>query len=151
MKWAPLAFWPAMVLWTGGLAVLALIVAPTVFRQAPDRETAGAIFGASLRAFGWIEIGAAVLASAGVALALCADRTPRQWTRAGLLAAMILVLAVLQAWILPTMRDLQSAMGPDGPERARFQRLHKVSEKLYGVNLMLGLALIGLTAWPPRS
>lgn len=151
MKWAPLAFWPAMVLWTGGLAALALIVAPAVFRQAPDRETAGAIFGASLRAFGWIEIGAAVLASTGVALALAADRTPRQWTRAGILAAMIVILAILQAWILPTMRELQARMESDGPERASFQRLHQVSEKLYGVNLLLGLALIGLTAWPPRS
>lgn len=150
MKWAPLAFWPAIALWTGGLAALALIVAPAVFRQAPDRETAGAIFGASLRAFGWIEIGAAVLASAGMAVALAAERTPKQWTRAGVLAAMIVVLAVLQSWVLPAMRDLQARMGPDGPERAAFQRLHRLSEKLYGANLILGLALIGISAWPSR-
>ena len=41
----------AIVLWTGGLTVLSLLVAPALFKLASSRTEAGRIFGALLKRF----------------------------------------------------------------------------------------------------
>jgi hypothetical protein len=90
MKFGPPLFWLGVSLWVGGLAALAL-AAPTIFRTAPSRESAGLIFGNVLRSFSFVEIACAVLAVAGLALSWSRPPVTIDWVRAGLLGLMIVV------------------------------------------------------------
>ena len=149
MKFGPPLFWLGVSLWAGGLAALAL-AAPTIFRTAPSRESAGLIFGNVLRSFSFVEIACAVLAVAGLALSWSRPTITIDWVRAGLLGLMIVVLIALQAWIVPSMESLRSQMGTSDDARNRFQSLHKLSESLYKLSLLSGIALIVISAWSSR-
>jgi len=149
MKFGPPLFWLGLSLWVGGLAALA-VSAPTVFRNAPSRESAGLIFGSMLRSFSRVEIACALLAAAGLVLTWNRPPSTVDWIRAGLLALMIVILVGLQAWIVPTMEGLRSQMGDSEAARGRFQSLHRISEGLYKLSLLSGLALIVISAWSSR-
>jgi hypothetical protein len=145
MRFGPPLFWLGVSLWVGGLAALA-VAAPVIFRSAPSRESAGLLFGQVLRSFGWVEMGCALLAAGGLALSW-----NRDFVRGGLLAAMMALLIVFLAWILPSMEALRPEIAASEPARARFQSLHRLSEHLYKLKLLAGLALILVSAWKPKS
>jgi hypothetical protein len=147
MKFGPPLFWLGVSLWVGGLAAMA-IAAPTIFRTAPDRATAGAIFGNILRAFSRVEIVCALLAAAGMALSWQRPTPPVDWMRAVLLLFMIAVLIAMQVWIRPALDALLPGVGENPVEQ--FQRLHRVSEFLYKGSVIAGLALILSSAWTSR-
>jgi hypothetical protein len=146
---APL-FWLGISLWVGGLAALA-VSAPVIFKLAPNRETAGLIFGGVLRSFSRVEIGCAAVAFAGLTLSWQRPMATVELVRAGLLVVMILLLIALQVWIVPAMEHLRPDMAGSEAARTRFQSLHRVSESLYKVNLLAGLALIVLSAVARKS
>ena len=148
MKFGPPLFWLGASLWVGGLASLA-VAAPVIFRTAPSREAAGLIFGAILRGFSRVEFVCALLAAAGLALSWSRPALTIDWIRAALLAVMIILLVVLHVGIVPTMETLRPQMS-DPSIRDRFQSLHRVSELLYKVNVIAGIALILVSAWGPR-
>ena len=149
MRFGPPLFWLGVSLWVGGLAALAF-AAPTIFRTAGSRESAGIIFGNVLRSFSRVEIVCALLSVAGLVMMWNRPAPLVDQIRAGLLGLMIAMLVVLQAWIVPAMEELRPRMPDSEPDRARFQKLHVVSENLYKVELLAGLALIALSAWGPR-
>lgn len=149
MKLGPPLFWLGVSLWVGGLAALAL-AAPTIFRTAPSRESAGLIFGNVLRSFSRVEIACAVLAVTGMVLTWSRPAATIDLVRAGLLALMIAVLIALQVWIVPSMESLRSQMGGSEVARGRFQSLHGLSESLYKLSLLSGIALIVISAWSSR-
>ena len=146
---APL-FWLGISLWVGGMAALA-VAAPVIFKQAPNRETAGLIFGGVLRSFSRVEIGCAAVAFAGLTLSWQRPMPTVELVRAGLLGFMILLLIALQVWIVPTMEHLRPDIAGSEAARGRFQSLHRVSETLYKVNLLTGLALIVVSAMARKS
>ena len=150
MRFAPSLFWLGAGVWVGGLFALAIVAAPTIFRTAPSRESAGLIFGAVLRAFSKVEFACALLIAAGIFLTWPRPPATRDFLRAALLAAMVAAWILVQAWIFPAMETLRPELAASESVRGRFQKLHKISEGLYAFNLCAGLALIVLSAWGPR-
>jgi hypothetical protein len=132
-------------LWLGGLVSLAL-AAPLIFQLIPSRDLAGRVFGAMLtRLFPLIY----VAAGGQLAAALLRDR--RGWLKHVLVAVVLAIAAYSGIVVMGEMTQIQASLpGPietlpldDGP-RARFDALHKLSERLMGVDAFLGLVLLPL-------
>jgi hypothetical protein len=70
--------------------------------------------------------------------------------------AMVLLTMVSQNHVTPRMAQLRTQMvsidatPPENPRRAEFDRLHKLSVRLEGSVLLLGLIAMFLTARAPR-
>lgn len=141
-------------LWLGGLVLLA-IAAPLIFQIIPSRDLAGRVFGAMLaRLFPLIYVTAGAQFAAG----LLRDRSG--WLKHALVAAVLAIAAYSGIVVMGEMTQIQASLpGPietlpldDGP-RARFDKLHKLSERLMGVDAVLGLVLLPLivASRPRRS
>lgn len=148
------AYFLALALWVGGLAALSLVAAPVVFKTAPSRPVAGEIFGSVLRTFGYVEMGcAALLAVSSIVLGL---RSPEEgWVkglRLTLVGLMLLLLMTYALGIHPAMAQERArvpefaSLAEGDPRRARFDRLHRWSVRLVGANLLIGTALLLLSA-----
>ena len=142
-------FWLGISVWVGGLAALG-VAAPTIFRTAPSRETAGEIFGAVLRSFSRVEIVCAFLAAAGMVMTWKRPLPATEWVRAALLAVMIAMLVILHAWLVPSMDELRPQIHTNEKSKLIFTARHRFSEGLYKAELLAGLALIALSAWSSR-
>ena len=137
--------------WVGGLIFFAFVLAPVAFSRLPSSHEAGLVVGAALRelhSMGLVVGVAYLLAAAG------GRRTRRWWLGPVMVAGMMVLTAVSQWAILPRMeRDRASAGGDvaavdvSDPARVDFDRLHRLSERVEGGVLVLGLAttvLMGL-------
>ncbi len=136
----------ALALWVGGLAAIAFAVAPVAFRVAPP-ETAGWVVGDSLRRFGRGElILAAVVLFSAVICQFVGVWGPRvRWPRLLALVVMAGLSLYYTQSVYPRMERLR------GKDRAEFQRLHRISERAVGANLLLGLTVLGVSAATLRS
>lgn len=149
----------ALALWVGGLFALTAVAAPTIFRTAPSRPVAGAIFGPTLRAFGYVEMACAALVV--VSSVVLWSRDPRAaWAenlRLGLVAAMVLLLFTYGFGLHPAIQQERArienfdSLPEASPARARFDRLHRWSVRLVGSNLVAGLALLAFSAATLRT
>jgi uncharacterized membrane protein YidH (DUF202 family) len=142
----------AYALWLGGMVAIAL-TAPVVFQVVPSRDLAGRVFGGVLeRLFPLIYLCAALLLAAGaVHLARARRLTRLEMARYALVAVMLAIALYIGVVVLGEMRALQASLpGPiealplDSGPRARFDALHKLSERLMGVDVVLALALLPL-------
>ena len=129
-------------LWVGGLAAIALVVAPVAFHV--DRDVAGRVVGASLRVFGRIELVLAALAL--ITAFLCQSvgvwgGTVR-WIR---LTLLLLMTALSLGYVAGVYPAIEKARGR-AEAKADFDRLHRLSVQLVGANLLLGIAAIGVSA-----
>lgn len=132
-------------LWLGALVSLAL-AAPLIFQVVPSRDLAGRVFGAILaRLFPLIYVAAGLQLVAGLA------RDRGQWARHAAVAAVLAIAAYGGVIVMGEMTRIQGSLpGPietlplDGGPRARFNALHKLSERLMGVDALLGLVLLPL-------
>lgn len=136
----------ALALWVGGLAAIALVVAPTAFKVAP-RETAGLLVGESLRAFGRLELilGAVAIFSALICQFVGVWGPRVRWPRLCALVAMAALSLVYTQSIYPRMEKAR------GTDKAEFDRLHRRSTKVVGANLLLGLVVLGASAATLKS
>ena len=142
----------AYALWLGGMVAIAL-TAPVVFQVVPSRDLAGRVFGGVLaRLFPLIYVCAGLMLVAGaVQLGRARGLTRVEVARYGLVLIMLAVALYTGVAVLGEMRSIQAALpGPietlpieDGP-RARFDSLHKLSERLMGLDVVLALALLPL-------
>jgi len=142
----------AYALWLGGMVAIAL-TAPVVFQMVPSRDLAGRVFGGVLeRLFPLIYACAGLLLVAGAVHLARAGRLSRlELARYGLVAAMLAIALYTGVAVLGEMRTIQAGLpGPietlpleSGP-RARFDSLHRLSERLMGVDVALALALLPL-------
>lgn len=132
----------ALAAYFGGGAAIALIVAPTAFRAlAPDRQAAGAVVGAALHVFEYAALGA-------LGLALVASLVLRRAKQPSLLcdlgiSALLAGTILLTAWISPSLAAARPQGTGDGSE---FQRLHKLYERVFGLELLVALATLSLSA-----
>jgi hypothetical protein len=140
-----LLFWVSMTAWIGGLAALALVAAPVIFKTAPSRAIAGDIFGRVLAVFSRIELACAIAALAGSILLMPRPASRSDWLRPVLLVAMMANVLLILFWLLPTMSAVRDV------DAVRFDQLHHLSTKLYGGTLLTGLGVIVLAAWEKRS
>jgi hypothetical protein len=142
----------AYALWLGGMVAIAL-TAPVVFQVVPSRDLAGRVFGGVLaRLFPLIYVCAGLMLVAGaVQLGRARRLTRLEAARYGLVVIMLAIALYTGVAVLGEMRAIQAALpGPietlpldDGP-RARFDSLHKRSERLIGLDVVLALVLLPL-------
>ncbi len=89
---------------------------------------------------------------------LCLARSPKVFLQPAVVAviAMLAFTIISQHHVAPRMAQLRTEMvsvdatPPSNPLRAEFDRLHKVSVRLEGSVLLLGLIALFLTARAPR-
>jgi uncharacterized membrane protein len=154
----------ALAVWLGGIAVLGAVVAPVTFQvlQARDgthgRVLAGAVFGTALDRFQIVAYACAVVVL--LTLALMARREERSSGIAvrGLIAAVMLAVAVYMGAVLyPEVDRVQAAIGAAvspstldaaDPRRVQFDALHARSTRLMQLNMAGTLILL---AWHARS
>ena len=141
----------ALVVWVGGLIFFAFVLAPVAFSRLPSSHEAGLVVGAALR-----DLHAMGLVAGFVYLAAAAgERTARRWWLGPVMVAVMMALTAVSHWtILPRMERDRAAAGGDvaaadasNPARVDFDRLHRLSERVEGGVLVLGLAttvLMGL-------
>ena len=142
----------AYALWLGGMVAIAL-TAPVVFQVVPSRDLAGRVFGGVLaRLFPLLYACAALMLVVGaVQLARARRLTRVEVARYGLVLVMLAIALYTGVGVLGEMRTIQDSLpGPietlplgEGP-RARFDALHRRSERLMGVDVLLALALLPL-------
>lgn len=143
----------ALALWVGGIAFFAFAVAPVAFKVMPDAHQAGAIVRGTLLVLHRIGLiaGLAYLLFTLALLATQHDSHPARAVEIVLVVSMLALTLYLQQSVLPRMETDRLTLGGevdkapvDAPARLRFERLHRVSEKLEGVVLFEGLALLCL-------
>lgn len=147
--------------WVGGMIVLAFLVAPLTFKTLGSKTQAGELFGTFLHAFVYVDLACALTCTVTILV-----RTLRpglhapgpdgwSWAQLALLGGMVLVAAAHDLVVLPRARTARNEIRsfdtpPETPaeENARrgFRRLHTTSEFLFGLNMVLGLCLMGVSA-----
>ena len=141
--------------WLGSIIYFSFAVAPALFATLSSRDQAGAVVGIALGRLHHLGVIAAIvylLASLGLAL------SPKFLAQPAVVAviAMLVFTIISQHRITPRMAELRTQMvsvdatPPENPLRAEFDRLHKVSVRLEGSVLLLGLIALFLTARTPR-
>ena len=144
------AFLSALGIWVGGMATLGFIVAPTIFKVLHSRLEAGAVFGGILQHFGMLQIGLAVVCLASlVALRLAGGLAPRTAAmRIGAVGVMLALVLVSQFYLAPQiLLERESLVAFDSipagtPQKARFDRLHRLSVQSASATLLIGLGVL---------
>jgi hypothetical protein len=150
-------YFTALGIWVGGMATLAFIVAPTLFRTA--RPVAGTVFGAILRGFGTLQVVLGVIAVVAVVLLMKAGelKTRTGGIRLGVLAVMLLLVVTSRFYLGPAIERERNSIAnfdaiPSGvPAKARFDSLHRWSVRLAGATLIAGAGLLALSAATSKS
>jgi hypothetical protein len=146
----------ALVVWLGGLIVLAGIAAPAVFdvlqsRVPTDgRVLAGAVFGAILSRFFLVSfVCGALMASTLIGMALIGPRPRPYAPRLAVIGFMLGVTALVAYPITWQLEALQAAVSgsidslPTGDSRrASFERTHGLSSLLLSLEIVGGLTLL---------
>jgi hypothetical protein len=146
----------ALVVWLGGLLVLAGIAAPVVFdvlqarMPAEGRVLAGAVFGAVLSRFHLVSYACGVVMIAALLVIALIGPRPRPFApRLALVGVMLGITAAIAIPIGWRIQSLQAAVtGPisslpaTDPRRTSFERLHGFSSILAAVNVLCGLTLV---------
>jgi len=139
----------ALVVWVGGIIFFAFVMAPTLFAVLPTHQLAGAVVGRALTLLHWIGIAAGVVfLSAAVAV----GHWPGRRYAALLVVIMIALTLVSQFGISRKMMRMQTEirvideLPQTDPRRVEFNRLHSWSTRLEGTVLVLGLAVVYLSA-----
>jgi len=144
----------SLVVWIGGLIFFSFVLAPTVFAVLPTRQLAGSVVSRSLGVMHWMAITCGVvfavtsMVDSRVVNGVAAPFAARNL----LIYAMIILTLVVMFGIAPRMLALRQQMDPidavphDDARRVEFNRLHHWSTRLESSVLVLGLALLYLTA-----
>jgi len=146
----------SLVIWIGGLLFFAFVMAPALFNPAilPTRQLAGNVVSRTLGVLHWMGI------ACGIVFAITSMIDSRVVNGAAhpfaprhiLIYLMILLTLVSIFGIAARMEDLKRQMVAidnvphDDARRVEFNRLHQWSTRVEGTVLLLGLALLFLTA-----
>ena len=144
----------SLVCWIGGLIFFAFVLAPTAFSVLPTTHLAGNVVGRALGKLHWIAIfSGIVFLGSSLLYNRLIDGTPHLFaTRHVLLCLMLVLTLISQFGIIPRMDVLRASLGEvksvpiDNPERVQFDALHAWSTRVEGAVLLLGLAVVYLTA-----
>jgi uncharacterized membrane protein len=144
----------SLVIWIGGLIFFAFVLAPTVFAVLPTRQLAGNVVNRSLGILHWMAISCGVvfaitsMMDSRIVNGVAAPFAPRNL----LIYAMMILTLVSMFGVASRMTVLREQMGvvdnlpQDDARRVEFNRLHVWSTRIEGSVLVLGLALLYLTA-----
>jgi hypothetical protein len=142
----------ALAIWVGGLVFFGFVAA-TAFSTLQDPHSAGAVVRGCLVALHHIGLTAGIVYLL-LTLALLAtqrDSHPVRGAELVLVIAMLVLTAYSQFSVIRRMEKDRAAVGGDitkaaaeDPAVVNFNHLHKVSERVEGTVLVLGLLLLGL-------
>jgi len=145
----------ALVLWVGGLVAAGVLVAPSVFGvlqswdASEGRMLAGQVFGDVLRRLTWLSYAMAVIMFVTLTLhRLLGARPLRYGLRVGIMTMMMLLMMAIGLYLLPGVNAIQaqvtgpvSQLAAADPLRVEFERLHGLSNILFSITALGGLAL----------
>jgi hypothetical protein len=145
----------ALVLWVGGLIVAGALVAPSVFgvlqawNASEGRVLAGQVFGEVLLRLTWLSYAMGVIMFVTLTLhRLLGARPPRYGIRVGIMGVMMAMMFAMGFYIIPQVNAIQaqvtgpvSALAESDARRVEFNRLHGLSNILFSITAIGGLAL----------
>ena len=145
----------ALVLWVGGLIVAGALVAPSVFgvlqawNVLQGRVLAGQVFGEVLMRLTWLSYGMGAVMFVTLTLHRLLGARPLQYgIRVGIMGVMLMMMMVTGFILIPQVDGIQAAVqGPvaalpdTDPRRMEFNRLHGISNLLFSITAIGGLAL----------
>jgi hypothetical protein len=146
----------ALVVWLGGMLVVALVVAPSTFRALElvdpidGRVYAGVAFGETLRQFHRLSYACGAVLLVGLFIMKFIGPPPHGFVPRATLAALMLIGTLYSGLVVsPEIDELQSHiqgsvthLSDSDPRRLRFDQLHRTSTTLMSVNVALGLVLL---------
>jgi uncharacterized membrane protein len=141
-----------LVLWLGGMVFFGSIVAPSAFEVLPTRQLAGTLVSVTLFKLNYLSC---ILLAVFIILVLFSSARQKQKNIRGqiLVATAFAAMAIaLYSWFgidrrmhsLRVRLDTVEKPATEDPARAEFDRLHRRSVTLFGVNVVLGLFMLGL-------
>ncbi len=146
----------SLVVWIGGLIFFAFVMAPALFNPAvlPTRQLAGNVVSRTLGSLHWMGL------SCGIVFAITSmidshvtNGTASPFAVRHLLIYLMIILTLVSMFgVAARMEDLKRQMvvidnvPHDDPRRVEFNQLHVWSTRIEGSVLVLGLALLFLTA-----
>jgi uncharacterized membrane protein len=144
----------SLIVWIGGIIFLSFVEAPSAFSIAPSRHMAGTLVGHTLGILHWMGLfsGVIFLGCSMLLNSLITGSAQPLATRHILLCAMLLLTVISQFGISPKMAALRTQFGDidtvpaTDPGRLQFDSLHQWSVRLEVGVLVLGLAVVYLTA-----
>ena len=146
----------SLVVWVGGIAFFAFVLAPTVFHPGilPSRQLAGAVVSRSLGIMHWIGLSSGfVFLVTSMIDSQIVNGVPNLFSARNLLVGAMIVLTLISMFAISTrMLDLRNQMvfiddvPHDDARRVEFNRLHVWSTRLESAVILLGLAVIFLTS-----
>ena len=145
----------ALVLWVGGLVTAGAIVAPSVFgvlqawNASEGRVLAGQVFGEVVLRLTWLSYAMGFIMFVTLTLhRLLGARPVKYGIRVGIMALMMLLMMAMGFYILPGVNQIQaqvsgavSQLAATDPLRIEFDRLHGLSNILFSITALGGLAL----------
>jgi hypothetical protein len=145
----------ALVVWVGGLVVAGALVAPSVFgvlqewNQAQGRVLAGQVFGEVLLRLTWLSYAMGAIMFITLTLhRLLGARPLKYGIRVGIMATMLVMMMITGWYLIPEVDAIQAQVSgpvselPDtDPRRMEFNRLHGLSNILFSITAIGGLAL----------
>jgi uncharacterized protein DUF4149 len=146
----------SLVLWVGGIAFFAFVLAPTVFYPGilPSRQLAGAVVSRSLGLLHWMGLTCGlVFLVTSIIDSQVTNGVASLFAARNLLVCAMIVLTLISMFAISTrMLALRNDMvfidnvPHDDPRRVEFNRLHVWSTRSESTVLLLGLAVIFLTS-----
>jgi len=146
----------SLVAWVGGILFFAFVVAPTVFHPGilPSRQLAGAVVSRSLGILHWIGLASglvflvASMIQSQVATGVVAPLAMRNLLVYAMIALTLISMFGISTRMLALRNDMVfiDNIPHDDARRVEFNRLHEWSTRLESTVLLLGLAVIFLTA-----
>jgi hypothetical protein len=144
----------SLIVWIGGIIFLSFVEAPSAFSIAPSRHMAGTLVGHTLSILHWMGLfsGVVFLGSSMLLSSLVTGSAQPLAARHILVCGMLLLTVISQFGISPKMATLRAQFGdidtvpPNDPGRLQFDSLHQWSVRLEVGVLLLGLAVVFLTA-----
>ena len=145
----------ALVLWVGGLVAAGALVAPSVFgvleawNESEGRVLAGQVFGEVLLRLTWLSYAMGGIMFITLTLhRLLGARPVKYGIRVGIMALMLVMMFITGFMLIPQVDAIQAevkgpvAQLPDtDPRRVEFNRLHGLSNILFSITAIGGLAL----------
>jgi len=146
----------SLVVWVGGIAFFAFVLAPTVFHPGilPSRQLAGAVVSRSLGILHWIGLTCGFLfLVTSVIDSQVTNGVARLFSARNVLIGVMILLTLISMFAISArMLELRNQMvfiddvAHDDARRVEFNRLHVWSTRLESTVLLLGLAVIFLTS-----
>lgn len=146
----------SLVIWIGGLIFFAFVMAPALFNPTilPTRQLAGNVVSRTLGVMHWMGIGCGIVfAITSMIDSRVVNGTAQPFAPRHLLVYLMIILTLVSIFgVAARMEDLKRQMvmidnvPHDDARRVEFNRLHQWSTRIEGTVLVLGLAVLFLTA-----